>query len=32
MRSQFDSPMGIEDGVAKACGKLGWRELKLRRS
>ena len=24
MRSQFDSPMGIEDGVAKACGELGW--------
>ena len=24
MRSQFDSPMGVEDGVAKACGELGW--------
>jgi hypothetical protein len=24
MRSAFDSPMGVEDGVAKACGRLGW--------
>jgi len=24
MRSQFDTPMGLEDGVAKACGPLGW--------
>ena len=24
MRSQFDSPMRIEDGVAQACGELGW--------
>jgi hypothetical protein len=24
MQSQFDTPMKIEDGVAKACGKLGW--------
>ena len=24
MRSQFDSPMRIEDGVAEACGELVW--------
>jgi hypothetical protein len=24
MRSQFDSPMPVEDGVAKACGELDW--------
>ena len=24
MRSAFDSPMGIEQGVAKACGELDW--------
>jgi hypothetical protein len=24
MRSAFDSPMGVENGVAKACGNLGW--------
>lgn len=24
MRSQFDSPMQIEDGVAQACGGLDW--------
>jgi hypothetical protein len=24
MRSNFDSPMKIDDGVAKACGELGW--------
>ncbi len=24
MRSAFDSPMGVEDGVAKACGELHW--------
>ena len=24
MRSNFDSPLGIEDGVVKACGELDW--------
>jgi hypothetical protein len=24
MRSNFDSPMKIEDGVAEACGELEW--------
>jgi hypothetical protein len=24
MRSAFDSPMGVDDGVAKACGELDW--------
>ena len=24
MRSNFDSPMPVEDGVAKACGELDW--------
>ena len=24
MRSQFDSPIRIEDGVAQACGELDW--------
>ena len=24
MRSQFDSPLKLEDGVVKACGELEW--------
>jgi hypothetical protein len=24
MRSNFDSPLGLEDGVVKACGELEW--------
>lgn len=24
MRSQFDSPMRVEDGAAQACGELDW--------